>query len=309
MTERSEQVKAGNTTPPAIGSPLGVPLRARLADDKAHGAQWRVYCGKFCSWRPFRPFLVCLVAFSASSGKDRPANETAFPPALASAVAEFNRAYRDWDRTAMETVAERFNALAKENPDSFEEGYWHCVARLHALLHRRGTGGTPGIDQVDAVREVIETLLQRHPGQGELHAMLGTLYGLRISARRLGAVRDGPRFQRHFRTALQKAPDNPRVHYLMGRALLHGPSMLGGPERALEHFQRAVIGFESELGAVPGPILPSWGHSHTLSGIGWIHLRAGDAGQAEAAFRDALRLSSGETEAREGLKRIHELKQ
>lgn len=243
--------------------------------------------------------------FTALSGGASPAS--APEDALATRVRTFLAAADAWDEEALRSAADGLADVAKERPESFEAQYWTGVAHFHVLLR----GGKEAEYRVttrearQAAEEADEALrraLSLRRDDAESHAMLGVLSGMRIGGNPVAALRHGREVMRHKREALEHGETNPRVHYLLGASYYHGPSLLGGRDKALEHLLRAEALYESEAGHEQNALQPAWGRGACLSFIARLHDERGDTKAAEEYYRKALDVNPRDRNALEALR-------
>ena len=216
-------------------------------------------------------------------------------------VKTFQEAYRKWDAEGFAKAAWQF----KQAPVSARSHYWRGVAHFHRMLQLRSQhppcekSAIAAMDQAIAALEDAVHLDARH---AESHALLGTLYGMKIDGSMLRGMRYGPRVQNHQNLALAHGADNPRVRYLLGAARFHTAGGRADFRTALATLQDAETSFAAESSMPPAdPAAPRWGASSCLTFIGRAHLALGDRKQAAAYFRKALALHPGDHIARREL--------
>ena len=88
----------------------------------------------------------------------------------------------------------------------------------------------------------------------ESHALLGTLYGMKISGNMLRAVWLGPRVQLELKLALAAGAKNPRVQYLLGMCQFYTALKTASRREALANLLAAEKLFEAEA-KTPAPRL------------------------------------------------------
>ena len=157
---------------------------------------------------------------------------------------------------------------------------------------------------VDALTTAVK-LDGRH---AESHALLGTLYGMKIDGSIFRALRFGPSVQNHQKLALKYGADNPRVRYLLGMCQFHTADGKGEWREALETLQSAEKLYEKEAETVASPLEARWGHSSCVTFIGRSFEKLGQRKEAATYFRRALEMHAQEGAARDGLKRVAEPK-
>ena len=207
----------------------------------------------------------------------------------ATGITEFTEAYQAWDGNGFRKAAATFG----QAPDSFTNQYWRGTADFHRLLFLLGEPATADNRRLSAQAlagtvAALERAVQIKPDDGECHALLGTVYGMRIAANPVRAIWLGARVMDQEKQARGLSPDNPRVLYLDGMSRFYGPSLLGGKSEALELLLAAEKLFAAEAGKPAGPAEPRWGRSTCLVYIGRTYEALGKPAEAETYYRKAL---------------------
>jgi tetratricopeptide (TPR) repeat protein len=206
-------------------------------------------------------------------------------------IGNFTAAYRAWDDAGFAKAAGNFRMATTADPHSARAFYWLGTARFHRMLHYRNQQ-PPKPDAADAAMEdaiaAFETALTLAPDHAECHALLGTLYGMKIQGGLLRAIRYGPKVQSHQKQALRHGGNNPRVRYLLGTGLFHTAKDAEGYREALDELLAAEKLFIAESKQAPEPFAPRWGLSSCHTFIGCALLKLGDNGRAAEYFRAAL---------------------
>lgn len=220
-------------------------------------------------------------------------------------IKAFQEAYRKWDADGFSKAAHRFHQAAQRTRTSPDNHYWRGAALFHRMLQLRGQeppqehAARVAMDQAIAS---LETAVALAPHHAESHALLGTLYGMKIDGGFLRGIRYGPRVQDHQKLALAHAAGNPRVRYLLGTARFHTADGRADFRTALATLLHAEKLFAAEAAQPPDdPTAPRWGASSCLTFIGRTHLKLGDRKQAADYFRKALAMHPGDHIARRKL--------
>ncbi len=224
----------------------------------------------------------------------------------AGGIAEFTAAYQAWDGARFETAAQLFRQASTRTPETAASFYWLGVAEFHRTLqlNTQPTNSAAAARTLDTAVADLNTALRLDSTNPETHALLGTLYGMKINGNPLRAVWFGPRLVRHRARALEFGMDNPRVQYLLGMCQFH---MAGKPEawsEALATLQRAEKLFNAESKSAPAPLAPRWGHDSCLTFIGRTCESLGRRTEAVDYFHRALALHPGDSVALAGLERL-----
>ncbi|HRT06981.1 MAG TPA: tetratricopeptide repeat protein [Candidatus Paceibacterota bacterium] len=249
-----------------------------------------------------------LAAGILSLGTLAPAVDVAEQLALAG-VTEFKAAYRAWDADRFKAAAEQFRAAAEKDPTCSLYFYWLGTAHFHHMLQLRSqppaaASQAAAQKAMGAALTALNTAIKLDDRHAESHALLGTLYGMRIEGNLMRAARFGPRVQKHREKALACGPDNPRVMYLMGTCQFSTAKKRPAVRDALTTLQAAEKLFETEANQAAGPLDPRWGYSSCLTFIGRAQELLGRFAEAEQYFRKALLTHPADHEARAGLARV-----
>lgn len=246
--------------------------------------------------------LLLLLAPSARAGEEAVKITTA-------GIAEFTAAYQAWDPGRFARAASLFRQAGTNAPDQVTPFYWQGAAEFHRLLClQHGPGAETNRVAVNAATEAaleaLRTAVKLDPDHAESHALLGTLYGMRIDGNLVRAVRLGPRVSKHRKQALASGAENPRVQYLLGTCLFHTAKKPAAWREALEAFVRAEDLFAAESRRPPAALEPRWGRSTSLTFLGRTHEQLGDRARAAEFYRRALELHPADHVARSGLTRV-----
>jgi len=225
-------------------------------------------------------------------------------------IAEFNAAYQAWDGKRFATVEELFRRATTNATASVTNYYWLGVARFHRMLQLQNSAGSrtnkaPATAALDAAVEALTVAVKLDARHAESHALLGTLYGMKIGGSKLRALRFGPRAAKHRARATEQGAQNPRVHYLLGMCEFHTANKAAEWRKALATLLAAEKLFDAEAKVAPTPLEPRWGHSSCLTFIGRTNELLGQPKNAAEYFRKALALHPADHLAKEGLQRVN----
>jgi tetratricopeptide (TPR) repeat protein len=254
-------------------------------------------------WLPLLMLLPAVVA-QAENGVDKLA---------AAGVAEFIAAYQAWDGARFSAAAELFQKASSNAPTSSTCFYWLGTAQFHRMLQLRTLPASRSNQlAAEAAMEAALTALNRavklDEQNAETHALLGTIYGMKIDGNLFRAARFGPQVQTHRNKALQFGPNNPRVRYLLGTGQFHTAKKPAAQREALASLLAAEELFRTEAQRAAGPLEPRWGYSTCLTFIGRTYEMLSDHAKAEDYFRRAIAQQPTDHLAREGLVRVTERK-
>jgi tetratricopeptide (TPR) repeat protein len=224
-------------------------------------------------------------------------------------MAEFTNAYRAWDGARFVEAVNLFQRACTNPAATATNYYWLGAAEFHRMLQLEGLpAGNPdklGVGAMrDAAVDAFIRALKLEPGHAESHALLGTLYGMKISENMLRAVWLGPRVQRELKLALASGRENPRVQYLLGVSQFYMALGTGARREALASLLTAEKLFAAEAERPAGPLDPRWGRDSCLTFIGLAYEKLGQRVESENYFRHALLLHPQDGLAQAGLKRV-----
>lgn len=224
-------------------------------------------------------------------------------------VAEFNAGYQAWDGARFAAASDLFRQAVSHAAASSAAFYWLGTSEFHRMLHLEAEASTSARkSEVEAAREAALTALTRavelEERDAESHALLGTLYGMKIGGSLLRAAQYGPRVQKHCKKARELGADNPRVRYLIGACQFHAAKRAAARREALATFQEAERLFVLEARRPAGPLEPRWGRSSCLTFIGRTYEALGERAEAADAFRRGLAEHPADHWAKEGLERV-----
>jgi tetratricopeptide (TPR) repeat protein len=230
---------------------------------------------------------------------------------MAAGIKEFTAAYKDWDGRRFGAAAELFRQATTDAPASGTNYYWLGAAEFHRMLQLQSLAASSANRvAADAAREAalaaLETAVGLDERQAESHALLGTLYGMKINGNLLRAVRFGPTVAKHRKRALEFGAEDPRVRYLLGTCQFHTAKSPAAQREALTTLLAAEKLFVTEARRPAGPLDPRWGHGTCLTFIGRTYELLGERVKAEDYFRQALTQQPTDHLAREGLARVTE---
>jgi tetratricopeptide (TPR) repeat protein len=229
-------------------------------------------------------------------------------PLAARGVAEFTAAYQAWDGARFGAAADLFLQASTNGPASATPFYWLGVAQFHRMLQLRSlppsrTNELAADKAMDAALAALNRAVKLDARRAESHALLGTLYGMKID-NGVRAAWFGPRVDKHRKQALALGPDNPRVRYLLGTCQFHTARKPPALREALANFLAAEKLFVAEAARPAGPLEPRWGYASCQTFIGRTYERLGQRAEAAAYFRKALARQPSDHLAGEGLARV-----
>ena len=228
-------------------------------------------------------------------------------------IAEFTVAYQDWDGARFGKAAELFRLASTNTSATVTNFYWLGAAQFHRMLQLQNSPGSSTNKDaaalaLDAAVEALLTAVKLDEKHAESHALLGTLYGMKIGDSILRGAWFGPRVVKHRDLAVALGPDNPRVRYLFGMCQFHTASKPAAWQETLTTLLTAEKFFETESKHAKDSPDPRWGRSSCLTFIGQTYERLGQKAKAAEYFRKALAEHAADHLAQAGLARVAEKK-
>ena len=251
-----------------------------------------------------RGFRILFLLTALVGRADEPADQL-----TTAGVAEFMAAYEAWDGARFGAAADLFRQAGARASKTVEPFYWLGAAEFHRMLQIQTLPVTrsnkvAAARAMDAALDALTRAVALDARHAESHALLGTIYGMKIDGNVLRALQLGPRVQKHRSQALEHGPDNPRVRYLLGVCQFHTAKKPAALREALASLELAERLFEAESARAAGPREPRWGHSSCLTFLGRTHELLGERKQAASYFRKALTRQPSDHLAQEGLARV-----
>jgi tetratricopeptide (TPR) repeat protein len=245
-----------------------------------------------------------FLALATAALADRAADDQ-----IENGIREFSAAFRKWDGDGFSRAAEIFRQASVSDPGSAAASYWRGTALFHRMLSANHTpDGKPDAKVADAAaaeaERAFEAALAIDPDHAESHALLGTLYGMKIKGSLVAGIRYGPRVQEHQKKALASGATNPRVRYLLGVGQMHTAKNDAGYREALATLLASEKLFTHESKRPAGPLAPRWGHSSCLAFIGKVYEAMGKSAEAVAYYRKALAMHPADHAAADGIGRL-----
>lgn len=228
-------------------------------------------------------------------------------------VVEFSAAYSAWDGSRFAAAAELFRRATTNAPANVTNFYWLGASEFHRMLQLQTapanrTNEAAAKSMLDAAVDALTLAVKLDGRHAESHALLGTLYGMKINGSLLRGARFGPRVAKHQELALKYGASNPRVQYLLGMCQFHTAKKPAGWQAALQTLLKAEQLFEAEAKTTAAPLEPRWGHDSCLTFLGRTYELLGQRKEALDYFCKALAMHPADHLAKEGLKRVSENK-
>jgi tetratricopeptide (TPR) repeat protein len=252
------------------------------------------------------PILILLTTLAARA-------DGLADPLTVAGIAEFTAAYEAWDGERFSAAAELFRQASTNSPAACTNFYWLGTALFHRMLQLQNapansTNAPAAEAAMDAAVDALKTAAKLCPGHAESHALLGTLYGMKINGSVVRAAWFGPRLAKHRDQALEFGANDPRVQYLLGMCQFHTAKKPTAWREVLTTLLAAEKLFDAEAEVAAGPLDPRWGRSSCRTFIGRTYETLGERAKAAAYFRKALAEHPVDHLAQDGLKRVTEKK-
>jgi tetratricopeptide (TPR) repeat protein len=241
--------------------------------------------------------------------------ESAADKLTAAGIVEFTAAYQAWDGARFTAASELFRQASTNASATATNFYWLGAAEFHRMLQLRGnpTNTVAADTALESAIEALTAAVNQDDQSAESHALLGTLYGMKINGMKINgsvvrAAWFGPRVAKHQSGALKTGAKNPRVQYLLGMCQFHTAKKPAAWQEALTTLLKAEKLFDAEAKTVAAPLEPRWGHDSCLTFIGRTYESLGQPKEATDYFRKALAKHPQDHVAQDGLKRVAQKK-
>lgn len=224
-------------------------------------------------------------------------------------IAEFNAAYTKWSAERFVKSIALFEQSTAASGVNVTNHYWLGVAQFHLMLQKKNSSATKA--DADAEDQLIEAAIKTFQAavkldstHAESHALLGTLYGMKIGDSFLRGAWLGPRLQKHHSAAVATGKDNPRVVYLTGMCEFHTADSIPKWKDGLQTLLRAEKLFDAESKTPAVGFEPRWGRSSCLTFIGKTYERLAMRDEALNYFQRALEAHPADHLAQAGVERL-----
>lgn len=224
-------------------------------------------------------------------------------------IAEFTTAYQAWDGSRFDAAVKLCRQACAQPTATATNYYWLGTAEFHRLLELLGqpenrTNKMAAAAALEGAVEALRQAVKLDGGHAESHALLATLYGMKISENMLQAVWLGPRLQQELKLAVATGAQDPRVQYLLGMKQFYTAWRTGSRQEALATLLGAQKLFAAEVQLPAAALEPRWGRDSCLTFIGLCYEKLGRRPEAESYFRQGLALHPQDGLAQAGLKRV-----
>jgi len=243
----------------------------------------------------FRRLLASLLAtITIASAVESAAESSVETPAESanSGIEEFYAACKAWDADGFARAAELFGKATKQEPTSAVYKYWEGISHFQRMLqiesNPNGKESPKAKSAMEAALAAFEDALDLDANHAESHALIATIFGMKIHSNMLNAVRYGPMLQQHQKEAVRLGAKNPRVKYLLGVGLVHTAKDDEDKRKALDALLAAEKLFAEEATHSADPLSPRWGSVSCRTFIGVAYKMLGRNAEAIDYFNRAL---------------------
>ena len=110
-------------------------------------------------------------------------------------------------------------------------------------LHNKETART----YVDKADVLLDNLLEKYPGNAQLHSLAGAFYGYKIALAFYKAPFLGPKSMEHIDKSIKLDPSEPMGYIEKGNSLQYRPAVFGGDKlEALKFYRKALALIEAK---------------------------------------------------------------
>jgi tetratricopeptide (TPR) repeat protein len=234
-----------------------------------------------------------------------PENDPAVVQQIVKAKELMKKGVDTWNSELMKKARSQFlGMLAKDKQESLYLLYYIALSDYRLANFYIASGE---MDKAESYtkesQKYLEKAMERDPEFGELDALYASMLGFEIALHQEKAMSLGFQIFQYFSKALQKSPDNPRIHFLKGVSDLFTPEQFGGgPDAAIKTLNHCVELFEKE--EIIDPVKPSWGEEEAYTFLGMAHSQKGETEKAEEFYRKALQINPDYGLAKEELRKM-----
>lgn len=143
------------------------------------------------------------------------------------------------------------------------------------------------LEEVKALQDRVEGLLEKRPEWPEALALMGGLYGMRVNLSPAATMFYGPKSVKYIDKAIAANAQCPRAWIEKGNAKYHAPFIFGGSiEKSIKCYQKAISGYEAQSASLKN----SWMYLYAIAWLGIAYDTNDQPEKARAAFQKALRI-------------------
>jgi tetratricopeptide (TPR) repeat protein len=244
--------------------------------------------------------LIFLLLFRWAGSSPREAAGPVFQAArgaplsqeMQEAKAELQAGVNTWSLELFKAARDRFiNCLMKAKTENAYILYHIALADYRLVtFHLSSKANEDAEKSLQEAQKYLEKAMAVDPSFGESFALYAFLLGLEIGLHPEKAMTLGMATFDYAARAIEKDPENPRIHLLKGISLFYTPEAYGGGiDNAIDSFNRAATLFEKEI--VNDPFKPSWGKEEAYTYLGISYKQKKDVEKAKEMLQKALAIN------------------
>ena len=230
---------------------------------------------------------------------------------LPEGIDKISQAVNHWNKSQMDEAKTIFTDVVSSEPNNYRALYWSAYADYRLAIYYLYADETPrdedaGKRYIESAIAGIEKAIENNSQDADCYALLGSLTGMKIMFNPISGMWLGPKSNGHLDKALLLNDKNPRVVYLKGMNRLKSPSIFGGgPDKAIEQFEKAIVLFEAERQTtLTDPLIPRWGIEECYSFLGNAYEKLGEINKARVAYQKALDINPSSLRAKKELANV-----
>lgn len=212
-------------------------------------------------------------------------SHSSFSQSLSSCRQEIYEGYATGNQARWEKGIQGLEALMSKEP-SYPIQYELLLAQyglVGFLLSQEGKQAQAAT-QLEKSLAGAKACLEQYPNKGEVMALIGGMYGLKIGLSPARGIYLGPRSLRYLNDGKKTSPQHPGVWVELANAKYHSPALFGGDnQEAITYFSKAISLFEKS---------PSydtnWLYLHSMAWLGQAYEKEKDWKNAEKTYKAAL---------------------
>lgn len=154
-----------------------------------------------------------------------------------------------------------FDLLTSKYPNEYITNYYSAFSKAIISYNEKDSKRRDMF--LDMANKYYDKVKQIKPEDSETYALAALLANARLSVDGASRWKEyGEIFEKNITKAKELNPNNPRVYYLKGAAVLFTPKMFGGGgKKAKPFFEQAKPLFATQ--DISSPLIPTWGERKT----------------------------------------------
>jgi tetratricopeptide (TPR) repeat protein len=189
---------------------------------------------------------------------------------------------------AIESASMTLNQTELSSLAEQTSGFDKALANYRLALAQNLNGDADSASKaLDSAIEQLESLTEQNLDDAESWILLAQTYGYKVNLSPMKSVIYGPKSTQALATALDLAPNNPRVHLVKGVQDFNTPAIFGGSKKAaIKSFNKAIELFQQD-----SAVDTQWGNAEVYVWRGIAKLDLNDSKAAIADWQTALDLA------------------